>query len=75
MAAGVTPQDDAPPRPWFPIQGTKDATTMWYAVMRKEVKAGVFIAQLCLRHSEHQASLEAAGYAEVAVDEIGRDLE
>ena len=32
----------APPRPWLRIQGTGDASTMWYAVMRKQER-GVFI--------------------------------
>src|SRR6266498_4029204 len=31
----VSPRDALPPRPWHRIQGTGDASTMWYAVLRK----------------------------------------
>ena len=70
VEAGITPPDEQPPRPWHPIQGTRDATTMWYAVMRKEVRPGVFIGALCLRHSGHHASLLHGGWHEVPVEEI-----
>jgi hypothetical protein len=68
--AGITPADGIPPRPWFRIQGTGDATTMWYAVMRKQVREGVFIGSLCIRHAEHHASLLDEGWQEVPVGEI-----
>jgi len=69
--AGVTPPSAAPPpRPWHPIRGTGDATTLWYAVMRKQVR-GVYIGMLCIRHSDYHASLIQKGYAEVPVSEIG----
>ena len=71
VEAGITPSDEPPPRPWHPIQGTRDATTMWYAVMRKEVRPGVHIGALCLRHSDHHASLLHGAWHEVPVDEIG----
>ena len=49
--------DELPPPPWHRIQGTGDATTMWYAVMRKEVREGVFNGALCNRHQDQHASL------------------
>jgi hypothetical protein len=67
--AGITPPTGVPPRPWHPVQGTGDATTMWYAVMRKRVR-GVYIGTLALRHSDHHASLLQQGWQEVEVDEI-----
>ncbi len=70
VEAGLAPADALPPRPWLRIQGTGDATTMWYAVMRKAVREGVFIGALCFRHSDHHASLLQAGWQEVAPDEI-----
>ncbi|HEX6388687.1 MAG TPA: hypothetical protein VFZ89_04560 [Solirubrobacteraceae bacterium] len=73
VEAGLAPSDAAPPRPWHLIQGTRDATTMWYAVMRKEVRPGVFIGALCLRHTDHQASLVHGGWHEVAPGDIGID--
>jgi hypothetical protein len=69
--AGITPEGGRPPKPWHPIQGTGDATTMWYAVMRREVRDGVFIGSLCIRHGEHHASLLQEGWQEVPVPEIG----
>ena len=71
VAAGVTSEADPPPRPWHPIQGTRDATTMWYAVLRKQER-GVFIGTLVLRHTDHHASLLQQGWQEVDVAEIRR---
>ena len=50
VEAGVADAVEQPPRPWHPIQGTRDASTMWYAVMRKQER-GVFIGTLVLRHA------------------------
>ncbi len=69
-AAGlVDPEDDEPVKPWHPIPGSWDASTMWYAVMRKKIR-GVFIGMLCIRHLHRQASLEAQGWVEVPVEAI-----
>jgi hypothetical protein len=68
--AGITRPDGTPPPPWHPVRGDRDASTLWYAVMRKEVK-GHFIGTLCIRHSDHQASLVQAGWQEVPVAEMG----
>ncbi len=68
--ACVATDDEQPPRPWHPIQGSSDASTMWYVVLRKRER-GVFIGTLCIRHTGRQASLEASGWSEVPVREIG----
>ena len=60
--AGAGPASGKPPLPWFPIQGTRDATTLWYAVMRKPVR-DKYIGALCIRHPDHHASLLAEGMA------------
>ena len=52
------------------MQGTGDASTMWYAVMRKSER-GVFIGTLVLRHSPHHALLMERGWEEIAPAEIG----
>jgi hypothetical protein len=70
VEAGIADPIDPPPRPWHRIQGTNDATTMWYAVLRRRER-GVFIGSLVLRHSTHHASLLERGWEEVAVEEIG----
>jgi hypothetical protein len=59
-----------PPRPWLRVQGTGDASTMWYAVLRKQVREGVFIGTLVLRHTDHHASLLQQGWQEVGNDDI-----
>jgi hypothetical protein len=70
VEAGIAdPNAPMAPKPWFRIQGTGDATTMWYAVMRKETK-GVYIGALCLRHTDHHALLLGEGWEEVPVPEI-----
>jgi hypothetical protein len=72
IEAGIHDGAQPPPRPWLRIQGTDDATTLWYAVMRKRVVRDVFIGALALRHSDHHASLLAAGYEEISVEELRR---
>jgi hypothetical protein len=70
VEAGTVGPDDDPVAPWHAIQGPSDASTMWYAVLRKRER-GVFIGTLCIRHIGRQASLEAAGWEEVPVERIG----
>ena len=45
VEAGVAAEDGQAPRPWHRIQGTSDATTLWYAVMRRQER-GIFIGNL-----------------------------
>jgi hypothetical protein len=69
-AAGHVGADGTPVKPWHPIQGPGDASTMWYGVLTKRERR-VFIGTLCIRHTGRQASLEAAGWQEVPVSQIG----
>lgn len=69
IAAGVAPDTGVPPRPWLRIQGSSDATTMWYAVMRRREKT-IFIGSLVFRHGPHHSLLLERGWEEVAVGEI-----
>lgn len=70
VAAGIAPESGLPTRPWLRIQGSGDASTMWYAVLRKQEK-GVFIGTLAIRHGEHHASLRQRGWEEIAPEQIG----
>jgi hypothetical protein len=70
VQAGVAPETELPPRPWFPIRGDSDASTLWYAVMRKKER-GVYIGTLCIRHTDWHASLLGKGWEEVPVGDIG----
>ena len=67
--AGLADGEELPVRPWHAIQGPSDASTMWYAVLRKRER-GVFIGTLCIRHTGRQASLEATGWTEVPIEQI-----
>src|SRR5438067_2162075 len=67
--AGLVDDTEKPVPPWHRIQGPGDASTMWYAVMRRRTR-GVFIGTLTIRHGDHHASLDAAGWEEVPVAEI-----
>jgi hypothetical protein len=67
--AGLIDDRERPERPWHPIQGPSDASTMWYAVMRKRER-GVFIGTLCIRHSDRMDLLRERGWEEVPVEEI-----
>jgi hypothetical protein len=69
VEAGVVRPDEKPQLPWHRIQGSGDASTMWFAVMRKREK-GVYIGTLVLRHGDHHASLLEGGWEEVSVGDI-----
>ena len=68
--AGLVDERFRAVKPWHPIQGPSDASTMWYAVMRKRER-GVFIGALVFRHGERLTLLEQRGWTEVQVGEIG----
>ena len=67
--AGLATSTDVPARPWLQIQGTRDATMLWYAVMRKETR-GIFIGSLVIRHSDHHASLLKDGWQEIPAADV-----
>ncbi|MEA2362513.1 MAG: hypothetical protein QOD71_1658 [Thermoleophilaceae bacterium] len=68
--AGLVDELDKPRRPWHPIQGPDDASTMWYTVLRKRER-GVFIGTLCIRHTNRKNLLAERGWEEVPIDQIG----
>jgi hypothetical protein len=69
VEAGVATERTPPPRPWLRIQGSNDASTMWYAVLRKRER-GIYLGALTIRHQPHHAKLLAEGWEEVPIDEI-----
>ena len=73
VGAGVSDGVQPPPRPWLRIQGTNDATTMWYAVLRRRER-GIFIGSIVIRHGDHHALLLERGWEEVPIAEIGTTL-
>ena len=69
IETGLVPAAEEPKRPWLRIQGSDDATTMWYAVLRKRER-GIFIGALAIRHGDHHASLLQGGWEEIPLDEL-----
>ena len=67
--AELVDDDLKPGKPWHQIQAPRDASTMWYVVMRKRER-GIFMGQLTVRHTGRQASLEERGWHEVPIEEI-----
>lgn len=65
--------DELPPRPWLRIQGPGDASTMWYAVLRRSER-GIVMGQLVVRHSGYRTLLSERGWTEVPIEEIGAGL-
>ena len=68
--AALIDAEDRPLRPWHRIQGPSDASTMWYRVLRKRER-GIFIGTLCIRHTDRNSLLEARGWEEIPIKEIG----
>ena len=69
IESGLAAEDRPPARPWHQIQGSGDASTLWYAVMRKRVR-GVHIGALAIRHQPYHASLLQDGWEEIPVTDI-----
>jgi len=67
--AGLVDEQEAPVKPWHPIRGPSDASTMWYLVLRKRER-GVFIGTLCIRHTGRQTLLEERGWEEIPIEQI-----
>jgi len=70
IAAGLAEGSDPPPRPWLRIQGTGDATTMWYAIMRRRER-GIYLGTLVMRHAAHHELLLRQGWEEISPGEVG----
>ena len=65
----MAPPDLPPALPWLRIQGTNDASTMWYAVLRRQER-GIWLGSLTMRHQDHYQRLLADGWEEVPIAEI-----
>jgi hypothetical protein len=70
IEAGLTDFRGEPDQPWHRIRASDDASTMWYAVLRKRVR-GVFIGALCFRHAPRYACLIDGGWEEVPPEDVG----
>jgi hypothetical protein len=70
VEAGLADDHEQPLKPWHAIQGPRDASTMWYTVLRKRER-GIFIGTLCIRHTGRANLLAEQGWEEIPVEAIG----
>ena len=59
--------------PWHRLQATGDASTLWYALMRKQAH-GIWLGTLTMRGGDHHAKLLRDGWEEVAPERTGASL-
>lgn len=69
VEAGLCDAGGEPNRPWHRISAPDDASTMWYAVLRRPER-GIYLGTLVFRHGDHHASLLEKGWEEIPVGEI-----
>ena len=70
---GLLDRGGQPQPPWHRIQATSDATTLWYALMRKHTR-GIWLGALVMRSADHYATLESDGWEEVPARQVGASL-
>ena len=73
QAHGLLDRDGNALAPWHRIQATSDASTLWYALMRKR-SHGIWLGALTMRGADHHARLLADGWEEVAPERTGESL-
>lgn len=66
-------QDGRSRPPWHRIQATSDASTLWYALMRKPTR-GIWLGALVMRSADHYAKLLREGWEEVPPERVGASL-
>jgi hypothetical protein len=62
-----------PRPPWHRIQATSDASTLWYALMRKR-SHGIWLGALVMRSADHYGKLLSEGWEEVPPERTGASL-
>jgi hypothetical protein len=63
-----------PKPPWHRIQATSDASTLWYALLRKP-SHGIWLGALAMRSGDHYRKLLAEGWEEVPPESCGESLQ
>ena len=72
-AHGVLDEGGRARAPWHQVQATSDASTLWYALMRKR-SHGIWLGALTMRGGDHHTSLLADGWEDVAPERTGVSL-
>jgi hypothetical protein len=69
-AHGLLDEDGHARPPWHRIQATSDASTLWYALLRKRSR-GVWLGALAMRGADHHAKLLREGWEEIPPQRTG----
>jgi hypothetical protein len=59
--------------PWHRVQATSDASTLWYALLRKHTR-GIWLGTLVMRSADHYRKLLDEGWEEVPPEQTGASL-
>jgi hypothetical protein len=70
---GLLNRDGRATLPWHRIQATSDASTLWYALMRKPTR-GIWLGALVMRSADHYRKLLNEGWEEVPPERVGASL-
>lgn len=70
---GLLDPGGRPRPPWHRLQATSDASTLWYALMRKHTR-GIWLGTLVMRSADHYEKLLAEGWEEVPPERTGASL-
>jgi hypothetical protein len=70
---GLLDRDGRARPPWHRIQATSDASTLWYALMRKR-SHGIWLGALVMRSADHYKKLLGEGWEEVPPERTGTSL-
>jgi hypothetical protein len=66
-------EDGHAQRPWHRVQATSDASTLWYALLRKQTR-GIWLGALAMRGTDHHQKLLREGWEDVPPERTGSSL-
>jgi hypothetical protein len=72
-AHGLLDREGHASPPWHRIQATSDASTLWYALMRKPTR-GIWLGALVMRSADHYAKLRGEGWEEFPPERVGASV-
>src|SRR5215218_9547023 len=70
---GLLDEDGHAVPPWHRVQATSDASTLWYALLRKPTR-GIWLGALVMRSADHYSKLLREGWEEVPPERVGASL-
>ena len=71
---GLLDRDGHSEPPWHRIQATSDASTLWYALLRKHTR-GIWLGAVVMRSADHYAKLLGEDWEEVPAARVGASLD